>query len=165
MKKIILVIAIALSAVYGIGRYNLGETGAMRFMSKMEASMNQGDVSEVCAMFHEDLEVEILDHSGDALHEVSGGKKEFCELTRATVAGLQMLPHAMEVEYTAVDAAQKLSRPWSSEVSYSEHRTLTIQGANVTLRTISNDRITLVQTLSGVKLRKVKSELYKEDAT
>ena len=60
-----------------------------------------------------------------------------------------MLPHSMSVNYTDVTAKQGLASPWTSEVSYDEHRTLTIQGANVSLRTVSNDEITLVQTLDG----------------
>jgi hypothetical protein len=165
MKKIFVLLIIAVIAVYGIGHFNLGERGAMRFMAQMESLMNEGDASTVCAMFHEDLEVDISDHSGEALHQVSGGKKELCELTRATIAALQMLPHEMQVDYTEVNATRKLSSPWTSELSYAEHRTFTVPGANVTLRTISNDRVTLVQTLSGVKLRKLKSEVFKTDAT
>jgi hypothetical protein len=165
MKKIVGLLIIAVIAVYGIGRFNLGERGAIRFLSQMESLMNEGDASTICAMFHEDLEVEIADHSGEALHQVNGGKKEMCELTRATIAGLQMLPHDMQVEYTDVNATRKLSSPWTSELSYAEHRTFIVPGANITLRTVSNDQITLVQTLSGVKLRKLKSELFKTDAT
>ena len=165
MKKIVIFLIVAGIAAYGIGRFNLGETGAIRFLSQMESLMNEGDASKVCAMFHEDLEVEIADHSGEALHQVSGGKKELCELTRATIAGLQMLPHEMQVKYTGVNATRKLSSPWTSELSYAEHRTLTVPGANITLHTVSNDQITLVQTLSGVKLRKLKSEVFKTDAT
>ena len=165
MKKIVGFLLIAVIAAYGIGRFNLGETGAIRFLAQMESLMNEGDASKVCAMLHEDLEVEIADHSGEALHQLSGGKKEMCELTRATIAALQMVPHEMSVDYTDVNATRKLSSPWTSELSYAEHRTFTVPGANITLRTISNDQITLVQTLSGVKLRKLKSEVFKTEAT
>ena len=96
---------------------------------------------------------------------MSGGKEEFCALTRETAAGLHLLPHSMNVNYTDVNATQNWLHPWTSEVSYHENRSLTIRGANVTLRTVSDDEITLVQTFSGVKLRKLKSEVYKADAT
>lgn len=165
MKKFVLVLAIALAAAYGVGRVNLGESGAMRFMAKMESLISEGKSEEVCAMFADDLEVEIADHSGEAVHNVNGGKQEFCELTTETIEGFQLLPHSMRVDYTDVEATQTLGKPWTSQVTYSEHRTLSILGANVTLRTVSNDEITLVQTFSGVKLLKVKSELYKADAT
>ena len=35
----------------------------------------------------------------------------------------------------------------------------------ITLRTVSNDEITLIHTFRGVKLRKLKSDTYKADAT
>jgi hypothetical protein len=165
MKKIVGLVLVLVIAAYGIGRFNLGETGAIRFLAQMESLMNEGDASKVCAMFHEDLEVAIADHSGEALRQVSGGKKELCELTRASIAGLQMVPHEMQVDYTEVNATRKFSSPWTSDLSYAEHRTFTVPGANITLRTISNDQITLVQTLSGVKLRKLKSEVFKTEAT
>ena len=165
MKKVFVLLILVLVAVYGLGRFNLGESGGMRFLAKMESLMNEGDASAVCEMFHEDLEVEIADHASESPQQISGGKNEFCALTRATIAGLQQVPHSIDVEYSDVTAKHTLSSPWISELSYSEHRTLSIPGANVNLLTVSNDHITLVQTVSGVKLLKVKSELYKADAT
>jgi hypothetical protein len=165
MKKLVFLLILVLVGVYGVGRFNLGEGGAVRFLTKMETLMNEGRSAEVCEMFHEDLEVDIADHASETQEKMSGGKKELCDLTRVTVAGLRLVPHSMNVEYTDVTATQTLSKPWTSELTYSEHRTLSIRGANVSLRTVSNDEITLVQTLAGVKLRKVKSELFKADAT
>ncbi len=165
MKKVVVLLTLGLLAVYGIGRFNLGESGGMRFMAKMESLMNEGDASGVCEMFHEDLKVEIADHASDTPRQVNGGKDDFCALTRATIAGLQSVPHSIRVNYSDVAAKHTLSNPWTSELSYSEHRTLSIPGANINLLTISNDHITLVQTVSGVKLLKVKSELFKVDAT
>jgi hypothetical protein len=165
MKKLVVLLIFAAVASVGIGRFNLGESGAMRFLTKMESLMDEGNSDEVCAMFHDDLEVDIADHSGDAIHNVHAGKQEFCELTRKTVAGLQMLPHSMHVEYTDVTSTLKLTNPWTGDVRYSEHRTLSIPGANVALQTASEDQITLVQTISGVKLRKVKSQIFKTEST
>ena len=165
MKKIVYLLVLAVVLVYGIGRVKLGEAGAMRFLTNMESLMSEGKAEEVCDMFHEDLEVEISDSSGESTHEVSGGKQEMCDLTRETVAGLTMLPHNMNVNYTEVNAKQDWSHPWTGEISYLENRSLTILGANVTLRTVSDDQITLVHTFSGVKIRKIKSEVYKADAT
>jgi hypothetical protein len=165
MKKLVVLLILALIGVYGVGRFNLGEAGAMRFMTNMEMLMSEGKTEEVCAMFHDDLEVDISDHSGESTHTVNGGKKEFCDLTTQVVAGLQMLPHSSNVEYTDIAAKQDLTKPWTGEVSYSEHRTFSIQGAGASILTVSEDEITLVQTFSGVKLRKLKSEVFKAEAT
>ena len=165
MKKFITLLVLVLIGVYGIGRIKLGESGAMQFLTNMESLMNAGNADEVCAMFHDDLEVEISDQSGESTQSVSGGKDELCELTRAAVAGLSAVPHSMNVEYTEVNAKQDWLHPWTGELSYSENRSFSIPGTNITLRTVSNDEITLVHTFSGVKLRKLKSDVYKADAT
>jgi hypothetical protein len=165
MKKLIVLSILALIGVYGVGRFNLGESGAMRFVTQMEDLMGEGKADEVCDMFHEDLEVEIADHSGESTETVNGGKEEFCNLTRTVVAGLQMLPHSNDVQFTDVVSKSEWSKPWTGSISYSEHRTLNIPAANVTIQTVSEDEITLVQTFSGVKLRKIKSEVFKTEAT
>jgi hypothetical protein len=165
MKKMLLLLVLAAAGIWGIGRAKLGESGAMRFLADMETLMRDGKAEEVCAMFHEDLEMQISDDSGETRHNVSGGKAELCDLTRATVASLNLLPNEMNVEYTGVNARQDLRHPWTSEVSYHENRSFTVKGTDLTLRTVSNDEITLVHTFSGVKLRKLKSDVYKADAT
>ena len=165
MKKFLLLLVLALVGVYGVGRMKLGESGAMRFLAEMESLMNEGKGQEVCEMLHDDLEVEIADHSGESVQEVNGGKEEFCKLTVTTAAGLNLVPHSSNVNYTEVEAKHDWLHPWTSEISYLENRSLSIPAANVTLRTVSEDEITLVHTFSGVKLLKIKSEVYKADAT
>jgi len=165
MKKVVYLLILAVIVVYGIGRVRLGEAGAMRFLANMESMMSEGKADEVCDMFHEDLEVEISDSTGESTQEISGGKQEMCNLTRETAAGLALLPHNMSVNYTEVHAKQDWTHPWTGEISYLENRSMTVPGVNVTMRTVSNDQITLVHTFSGVKVRKIKSEVYKADAT
>ncbi|HEU5134491.1 MAG TPA: hypothetical protein VFU13_05045 [Steroidobacteraceae bacterium] len=165
MKKFLLLLVLAIVGIYGIGRIRLGEAGAMRFLAQMEAKMTEGKGEEVCEMFHDDLEVAITDHTGDSVRETSGGKDEFCDLTATTAAGLNLVPHSSTVNLTEVESKQSWLHPWTSEVSYLENRSLSIRGAGVTIRTVSEDEITLVHTFSGVKLRKIKSEIYEADAT
>ena len=165
MKKVVYLLILALLVTYGVGRVRLGEAGAMRFLQNMESLMSEGKADEVCDLFHDDLEVEIADSSGDSPHDISGGKQELCDLTKATVAGLNIVPHNMSVDYTEVNSKLDWKHPWTGEISYLENRSFTILGANVTLRTVANDEITLVHTFSGVKLRRLRSEIYKADAT
>ena len=165
MKKILFLLVLAAIGTWGIGRAKLGEAGAMRFLTNMETLMRDGKADEVCALFHEDLEVEISDDSGESPQNVSGGKAELCDLTKVTVASLNLVPNVMTVDYTDVTAKQDYLHPWTGEVSYHENRSFTIRGTDLTLRTVSNDEITLVYTFSGVKLRKLKSEVYKADVT
>jgi hypothetical protein len=158
MKKVLVLALLALAAVFVTGRISLGESGAMRFVSQMESLMNEGKADEVCALFHDDLEVKISDHSTED-GSLEGGKTELCEHTRMAAAALQMLPHTMNVNFENVNVERDWLHPWTSRVFYLEERTFTIQAANVTVRTVSEDTLTLVQTLSGVKLRKLTAEV------
>jgi hypothetical protein len=158
MKKILLLAALAFLAVFITGRISLGEAGAMRFVTQMESLMREGKADEVCAMFHDDLTVNIIDHSTPD-GSLEGGKAELCEHTRMAAAALEMLPHSMNVDFEDVAVSRRWLHPWTSEVTYLERRALTIAGANVSVRTVSEDTLTLVQTFSGVKLRKLTADV------
>jgi len=162
MKKVIVFALLAVTGVYLWGRLSLGESGAKRFVAEMDSLMNQGKAGEVCAMFHDDLEFSIVDHTagGGGSTTLEGGKQDFCETTQEQVAALQKVPHTMHVEFNDLTVTRSWLHPWTSEVSYTEDRSFTIRGANLTLNTTSDDTITLVQTLSGVKLRKVQVEAW-----
>jgi len=158
MKRILVLAALALIGVFVTGRITLGEAGAMRFVMQMETLMREGKADEVCAMFHDDLEVNIVDHSSED-GSLEGGKEDLCEHTRMAAAALQLLPHTMDVNFENVNVEREWLHPWTSTMFYLEDRELTIRGANVSLRTVSEDTLTLVQTLSGVKLRKLSADV------
>ncbi len=61
----------------------------------------------------------------------------------------------MNVSFEDVSVKRDWLHPWTSEVSYTEHRTLSIPSIQQNFHTISEDEIVLVQTFSGVKLRKL----------
>jgi hypothetical protein len=163
MKKLIGLFVVVVLAVYGIGLVRLGEFGAMRFVGEWETLGMDGKADEVCALLHEDLEVDVLDHTLESEVHLTGGRQEFCEFTRASIAGLQKIPHSMHVQRDEVVVKRDWLHPWTSEVSYNESRSMTLQGLNLTLNTVSEDSVTLVQTFSGVKVRRIKAEVWKED--
>jgi hypothetical protein len=158
MKRILLLALLSLVGVFITGRIMLGEAGAMRFVMQMETLMREGKADEVCAMFHDDIEVSINDSSSED-GSLEGGKDELCEHTRMAAAALQMLPHTMNVDFEDVSVEREWLHPWTSTVSYVEARQLTVRGANVSVRTVSEDTLTLVQTFSGVKLRKLVADV------
>lgn len=160
MKKILVLLLLAIVAVYVTGRVTLGAHGAMSFVVAMENLTNEGKSDQVCAMFHDDLEVSISDHTTRAPREVEGGKEELCELTRESVAALRSVPMRMSVEWNDFEVTRSWLHPWTSEVSYTEDRSMTIRGANLRINTTSDNTITLVQTFSGVKLRKLAAEAW-----
>ena len=158
MKKIFVPGVFALIGVFVTGRISLGEAGAMRYLQEMESLMNQGDADAVCAMFHDDLEISISDASlpGGSLE---GGKDELCSQTRKVAAALTLVPHTMDVRIEDVAVERDWLHPWTSTVHFTEDRSFTIRGSGVTLRTISEETIELVQTFSGVKLRKLTADM------
>jgi hypothetical protein len=162
MKRALIFALVVLVGVYLTGRLSLGEAGAMRFVREMDALMSAGKADEVCGMFHDDLEFSIADHTamGAGATEIEGGKQDLCAKTHEQVDALAKVPHTMRVDFNDVTVTRSWLHPWTSEVSYSEDRTLAIRGANVTFRTTSEDIITLVQTFSGVKLLKLEAEAY-----
>ena len=160
MKKVLGLVALTLIGVYLTGRIKLGANGAMDFLIAMENLTNSGKADEVCAMFHDDLEVSISDHTVRTPKETEGGKDELCGLTHEASAALRKLPVKMNVEWSELEVTRSWLHPWTSEISYTEDRTLSIRGANVRLNTTSDNTITLVQTLSGVKLRKLAAESW-----
>ncbi len=159
MKKVVAFVLLAVIGVYVTGRVTLGEAAAMRFVREMDSLMNDGKADDVCAMFHEDLEMHIEDHTSEAASNLDGGKDELCELTHDAVNALKSLPRTMRVEFNDVTVKRDWLHPWTSEVSYTEDRILTV-GTSIRISTTSDDVITLVQTFSGVKLRKLKAETY-----
>ena len=159
MKKMLVLATLLLIGVFVTGRVTLGEAGAMRYITTMENHMSRGDADAVCGMFHEELEVDIRDRSGGVNQDTSGGKKELCELTRTVARMLAKVPHTTNVDFDVKSVKRDWMHPWTSEVHYVEERSLTI-GGEVSLKTVSEDTITLVQTLSGVKLRKLQAEVF-----
>jgi hypothetical protein len=160
MKKIVMFALLAVAGVFVMGRVQLGQSGAMHFLSRMENLMNQGEADEVCEMFHEDLEVSISDRTARVPKEIAGGRDELCQLTHETVTAMGKVPHRMNVRWDDIEVTRSWLHPWTSEVSYTEERTMSMQGVNIRINTTSDDNITLVQTLSGVKLRKLEAETW-----
>jgi hypothetical protein len=160
MKKFAALVLLAILGIYVAGRIRLGESGAMNFLARMESLTSQGKAAEVCDMFHEDLEINIVDRTSRTPKEIEGGKDELCELTHQTADSLGKVPHRMNVEWNDVEVTRSWWHPWTSEVTYTEERTMSLRGVNISIHTTSQDTITLVQTLSGVKLLHLDAEAW-----
>lgn len=160
MKRIFVLALLALVGVFVTGRITLGEAGAVRFVTAMGQNTSKGDADAICDALHDDLQFQLVDRSADTTKESSGGKQEMCQLARSNIAVLSQVPNDMHVNITNVTVQRDWMHPWTSHVSYTEDLDITIRGANVTMKTTSEDKITLVQTLTGVKLLKLDSEIW-----
>ena len=160
MKRILVLALLAVIGVFVTGRITLGEAGAMRFLMNMSTLTDEGKSEEVCDQFHDDLKFHVIDHTGESTKDLNGGKQELCSLVKTSIAALSLVPHSKQTNISKLTVAREVMHPWTSRVTYTEDQDITIRGANVTLKTTSDDKITLVQTFGGVKVLKIDAEMW-----
>jgi hypothetical protein len=163
MKRLFVLALLALTGVFATGRITLGESGANRYLMTMSKLTDEGKSDEVCAMFHDELQFHVVDRTGPSTKDLDGGKAELCALVQASIAALSRVPHDKETSITKLAVTREWLHPWTSRVTYTEDQDIAIRGANVTLKTTSDDKITLVQTLTGVKLLKLDAEVWQAE--
>jgi hypothetical protein len=160
MKTMIAVLILAALGVYGTAAVSLSESGANRFLNQLEDLSIQGKSAEYCARLHADLAVSIKDHTANPPADFAGGKQEFCEYVSMAAKGMSILGVSTQVQRDAFTVERSWLHPWTAQVRYRERRTTTMSRVNVTLDTASEDRMTLVQTIRGVKLRSLESKAW-----
>jgi hypothetical protein len=168
MKKILTYVVIVLAGVYCVGYYNLGTGGVIRFLDKMHAMTIAGDSQGLCDLLTDDMKVAITDHTvevdrrlGDG--KTNGGKTELCKLFNE--AGTAFANGTISLQSHRQDLLVKretLLHPLTAEVTYNEKQAATIQagGRSITIKTESDDKLLLVTTISGVKIKRMESESW-----
>jgi hypothetical protein len=159
MKKIAVVILLSLLASYGYGRVTLSESASNRFLNELEHLSMTGKGEEYCARLHEDLQVSIRDHSAEPPADFDGNREDFCGFVTYAMKGIEILGVSTSVTRENFTVERDWLHPWTAQVSYHEARTTTMSTAGTTIRTVSDDRLTLVQTFGGVKLLYLESKV------
>jgi hypothetical protein len=157
MKKILLVLVLVVVGVYAQGAILFSESGANRFLSELEDLSLQGDSEAFCNRLHEDMEVSIDDTSADPPAQIEGGKQELCDYVSEAAKGLGLLGVSTNLMRDDFTVRRSWLHPWTAEVSYFETRTTHMSRVNVTLNTTSEDQWTLVNTFSGIKVKRLTS--------
>src|SRR5882672_5274479 len=152
MKKVMVLIALAVITVYAIPCYSLSERGAVRFLDGLEDLSVRGNSAGYCARLHPDLRVSINDRSADPPAIFDGNEQDFCDYVSSATKGMQLLGISMKVTRNDLAVTRSWLHPWTAHVSYKEDRVTTMSRVNVTLHTQSEDQLTLVQTFRGVRL-------------
>ena len=151
--------AAVLAGTYAHGAWFLSESRANAFLDELEALSLQGKSPEYCARLHANLKVSIRDHSADPPADFDGGSDDFCGYVSDAARSIGLLgisTHVTRENFTVTRAAL---HPWTAHVSYHEVRTTTMSKVEVTLHTVSDDSLTLVQTFDGVKLLSLRSQV------
>ena len=160
MKKFLLLVVLVLAGVYAQGAILLSESGANSFLNELESLSLQGKTEEFCGRLHDELEVSIDDNSADPPAMIEGGKQEFCDYVSEAAKGLGLLGMSTQVQRDDFTVRRSWLHPWTAEVSYYESRTTHMSAVNVTLKTESEDQWTLVNTLGGVKVKRLTSSVH-----
>jgi hypothetical protein len=143
--------------IYGSGYARLSESAANRFLDELETLSLQGHGAEYCARLHEDIKVSIKDFTAATPAIIAGGKRELCDFVSYAAQGVSLLGITSHVHRDNFVISRSWLHPWTAQVSYHERRTTNMSKVHQTLNTVSDDRLTLVQTFSGVKLLRLES--------
>jgi hypothetical protein len=155
MKKVFWLAAIALLFVYGSGFTTFSVGGVMRYLNEYEQMSMDGNGQDACDRLHEDLEVSIDDYSTGRRMHMEGGKAEFCEYIKETAPAFKLVLSSMNVVREDVEVKHGWSHPWTAEVSYTERRSISMARGAMQINTMGDDRITLVKTFDGVKIKRL----------
>ncbi|MBC8026152.1 MAG: hypothetical protein H7Y89_09195 [Steroidobacteraceae bacterium] len=157
MKTVLGLMLIAAATVWGWPAIALSDNAAIGYLDALEALSMQGRAEEYCEHMHEDVTVSVSDAT--SMHgavRIEGGKKEWCDYIAFATKGMSLLGMESQVTRNGLTVTRSWRHPWTAEVSYEEQRTSTMTRVNATLRTESADQWTLVQTLSGIKVLRLK---------
>jgi hypothetical protein len=159
MKKIVVVILLVLVTIYGYGMVTLSEGASNGFLNELEQLSMTGKSEEYCARLHENLKVSIRDHSAEPPADFDGNREDFCGYVTYAMKGIEILGVSTNVTREDFTVEREWLHPWTVHVSYHEERTTTMTKAGTTIHTVSDDRLTLVQTFNGVKLLNLESKV------
>jgi hypothetical protein len=159
VKKVFWLLVLALAGVYGTGAVKLSESSAHRFLDELETLSMQGRPDRYCALLHDDLTVSIRDHTAPELpRDFDGGKAEFCDYVSLAAKGMSIIRPETSVTRDDFTVTRSWLHPWTAQVSYHETRSTRMTLVNVTLNTSGDDKWTLVNTFSGLKVLRLESE-------
>lgn len=152
MKTIIAALSLALAATAAGVVLCLTQARAISFLDELEALSLQGKSDDYCARLHADLRVSVHDHSADPPADFTGGRAEFCDYVSYAAKGMGLLGISTRVTRDDFTVMRDWRHPWTARVSYHEDRVTMMTKVNATVHTRSEDSLTLVQTLDGIKL-------------
>ena len=159
MKKVLMLIVVVVGGIYVVGWVNLSMAGSARFLGTMDQLLVEGKGEEMCARLHDDLHVSIQDHTSPVAAGIEGGKEEYCDYLDTASKGMRMLRVSTQAERHDYTVERTWLHPWTAQVRYYEERTTTMALTNLTIRSESDDKITLVYTFGGVKLLRIESSV------
>lgn len=158
MKKLLVIILVGAAVVYGVGRFTLSEQSAEEFLVAMDVALLAGDSQEVCDRLHEDAEYSVTTQAGGPVPE-EGGREEFCDYLGKAAAMLTMMKGRADITVSrdGFTVQRDWKHPWTAHYTFNENTSIRNTSDGATLNVDSEQSMTLVMTLTGLKLRKAVS--------
>ncbi|MBB2487797.1 hypothetical protein H5407_21380 [Mitsuaria sp. WAJ17] len=143
------------AAWIGYGRLVLSESRLMPLLTAHTLKVFDGDAS-ACDFYDDDVQVDIVQEMRQGRWEVEGGKDELCGFLRKSAAGLTLLDANVDAEFADINL-QRRGFPWTeATLSYTEHVRISAEKLPEVVFS-SQDALLLVRTLTGVKVKALRS--------
>ena len=149
---------------YGSGRWAFTETHVNEFLSQWEEAAAQGDADAICDTLADDLTFTLNDRSAGTPLEAEGGKEDLCAYFQKVIPIMAKVASSSEVRRDDLVIKRDTWHWWTADVSYTEYRSMRI-AASMTLKTIGEDRMTLVKTLKGLRVKRLESQSWIDDGS
>lgn len=143
--------------VYGSGYWAFREASINELLEKWEDATRRGDVQELCDTFTPDMTYSLHDQIGARSQDQAGGRAEMCAYMQKTVPVMAKAITAVSVTRDNMKVTRHGLHWWTAEVTYTEHRDTAI-GSALHLKTISDDRLILVKSFAGLRVKRLESD-------
>src|SRR6185369_15965182 len=153
MKIAVALVLLALGGVYSYGAMTLDARHANEFLDELEALSLQQKNTEYCARMHADLRVKIHDATHDPATEFTGDRELFCDYVAYSAKSVSILGLTTRATRRDFRFERDWWHPWTARVSYREDRITTMSKLDTTLHTGGEDKLVLVQSGRGLRLR------------
>jgi hypothetical protein len=106
--------------------------------------------------------VALTDHAMEQVFTLEGNKADFCAYLDKALPAMSKALTGVQVTRDDFTIKRDPWHWWTADVSYTEHRTTSLAGG-VELKTLGQDHLVLVKTLTGVRVKRLEAETWKDD--
>lgn len=164
MKKVLLIGLLILIWVYGSGYRAFTDANVNKVLNEWEDATRRGDAEATCATFADDMTFALEEHTAESTVKHEGGKDELCAYVRKLLPAMVRAVSSTNVTRDNLTVTRSWLHCWTAEVSYTEHRTTGL-ASGLSVRTVSDDRLTLVKSFGGVLVRRLESVSRLDEGT
>jgi hypothetical protein len=148
---------LAAAGFYLSGSLSFREASVNRFLAGWEEDTRRGDADAACETLAQDMTFSVHEHIGARAQDAQGNRDEFCSYLHKSIPLLAKQVASTDVTRDHFTVTRDALHWWTANVSYTEHRDLTLV-SGLHLKQVSEDHVTLVKTLKGLRLERLESD-------